>query len=250
MIRAFFLGAYLGLCILLLLPWLVLWSVITGKPDLMYWLAMRAVRFGNWLFGIRVHVEGRENVPPRACVFVANHVSNVDALTFIPSIPCRVAILIKHELMRIPILAAGMRAAQFVEVNRADREAAAASVELAVKRLKEGTSFAIFAEGTRSPDGRLRPFKRGGFTMAIEAGASVVPVSIAGTQLLQPKGRWKMRSGDVWIRYGPAVDASRYTMDQRSELLARVESLVAAGLPPEQQPLENLPEPGTATANR
>jgi 1-acyl-sn-glycerol-3-phosphate acyltransferase len=236
MIRAFLLGAYLGLCILLLLPWLVLWSLITGNPDRMYWLAMRTVRVGNRLFGIRVHVEGLENIPPRACVFVANHVSNVDALAFIPSIPCRVAILIKKELMRIPILAAGMRAAQFVAVDRSDREAAAASVELAVKRLKDGVSFAIFAEGTRSPDGRLRPFKRGGFTMAIEAGVPVIPVSIAGTQRLQPKGEWKVRSGDVWVRYGPAVDASSYTMERRAELVARVESLVAAGLPPDQQP--------------
>jgi 1-acyl-sn-glycerol-3-phosphate acyltransferase len=236
MIRAFLLGAYLGLGILLLLPWLVLWSLITGKPDLMYGLAMSAVRVGNRLFGIRVHVEGLENIPPRACVFVANHVSNVDALAFIPSVPCRVAILIKKELMRIPILAAGMRAAQFVGVDRSDREAAAASVELAVKRLKDGVSFAIFAEGTRSPDGRLRPFKRGGFTMAIEAGVPVVPVSIAGTQRLQPKGEWKVRSGDVWVRYGPPVDASSYTMERRAELVARVESLVAAGLPPDQQP--------------
>ena len=248
MIRTILLGSYLGLCILLILPWLVLWSVITGNPDLMYSLAMKAVRAGNRLFGIRVHIEGLHNVPPGACVFLANHVSNVDALAFIPSIPRRVAILIKHELMRIPILAAAMRAAQFIEVDRSDREAAAASVDLAVKCLKAGVSFAIFAEGTRSPDGRLRPFKRGGFTMAIEAGAPIVPVSIAGTQRVLPKGDWKCRSGDVTVRYGPAVDASSYTMERRGELVARVESLVAAGLPPEQRPLEKSPETGVAAS--
>ena len=238
MIRSILLSLYLGLGVLLLLPWLILWSVITGKPDLMYSLAMKIVRAGNRIFGIRVHVEGLENVPRAgACVFIANHVSNLDPLAFIPTIPGRVAIMIKQELMKIPILATGMRAAQFVPVNRSDREAAAASVDLAVKDLKEGISFVIFAEGTRSPDGRLRPFKRGGFTMAIEAGVSVVPVSIAGTQRLQARGEWKVRSADVVIRYGPAVDASAYTMDRREELLERVHSLVAAGLPPEQQPL-------------
>ena len=237
MIRSILLSLYLGLGVLLLLPWLILWSVITGKPDLMYSLAMKIVRAGNRIFGIRVHVDGLENIPRTgACVFIANHVSNLDPLAFIPTIPSRVAIMIKQELMKIPILATGMRAAQFVPVNRSDREAAAASVALAVKELKEGTSFVIFAEGTRSPDGRLRPFKRGGFTMAIEAGVPVVPVSIAGTQRLQPRGEWKVRSADVAIRYGPAVDASSYTMDRREDLLERVHSLVAAGLPPEQQP--------------
>jgi len=245
MIRSIFLSLYLGLGVLLLLPWLILWSVITGKPDLMYSLAMKIVRAGNRIFGIRVHVEGLENVPRTgACVFIANHVSNLDPLAFIPTIPGRVAIMIKQELMKIPILATGMRAAQFVPVNRSDREAAAASVELAVKELKEGTSFVIFAEGTRSPDGRLRPFKRGGFTMAIEAGVPVVPVSIAGTQRLQPRGEWKVRSADVFIRYSPAVDASAYTMDRREELLERVHALVAAALPPDQQPLTNEPRPG------
>jgi 1-acyl-sn-glycerol-3-phosphate acyltransferase len=249
MIRTLLLGSYFATCIVLVLPWLILWSVITGSPDRMYSLAMKAVRAGNRVFGIHVHVEGLENIPPGACMFVSNHVSNVDAIAFIPSIPRRVAILIKQELLRIPILAAGMRLAEFVPVDRSDREAAAASVELAVKRLKEGVSFAIFAEGTRSADGRLRPFKRGGFTIAIDAGTPIVPVSIAGTQRLLPKGAWKVRSGDVVVRYGPAVDSSSYSIDRRGELLARVQSLVAAGLPPEQQPLEDSPQsgPGAAT---
>lgn len=243
MIRTLLLGVYFGICVVLVLPWLILWSVIVGDPELMYSLAMKAVRAGNRVFGIRVHVEGLENIPPVACVFVSNHVSNVDALAFIPSIPRRVSILIKKELLRIPILATGMRCAQFVPVDRSDREAAAASVELAVNLLKEGLSFAIFAEGTRSPDGRLRQFKRGGFTMAIDAGVPIVPVSIAGTQRLLPKGEWKLRSGDVVVRYGPAVDPSLYTIERRGELLARVQSLVAAGLPAEQQPVDAAPAP-------
>jgi 1-acyl-sn-glycerol-3-phosphate acyltransferase len=250
MIRTLLLGSYFATCIILVLPWLILWSVITGSPDRMYSLAMKAVRAGNRVFGIHVHVEGLENIPPGACMFVSNHVSNIDAIAFIPSIPRRVAILIKQELLRIPILAAGMRLAEFVPVDRSDREAAAASVELAVKRLKEGVSFAIFAEGTRSADGRLRPFKRGGFTIAIDAGTPIVPVSIAGTQRLLPKGEWKVRSGDVVVRYAPAVDSSSYSIDRRGELLARVQSLVAAGLPPEQQPLEDSPQFGPGAAPR
>jgi 1-acyl-sn-glycerol-3-phosphate acyltransferase len=147
------------------------------------------------------------------------------------------AILIKHELFRIPILSTGMLRAQFVPVDRSDKEAASATVDIAVRTLKSGVSFAIFPEGTRSRDGRLRRFIRGAFTVAIQAGVPVVPVSIAGTQFVMRKGDWFISPGEVTVRFGRSVDASQYKIEQRSELLARVESLVAAGLPPEQQPL-------------
>ena len=156
MIRTLLLALFFTLAIVLVLPWLILWSVIIGNPDLMYRLAMKVVRTGNRIARIRVRVEGLENIPPGACVFISNHVSNADALVFIPAIPRRVAILIKQELFRIPILSTGMRRAQFIPVDRSDREAAAASAEVAMRTLKEGLSFAIFAEGTRSADGHLR----------------------------------------------------------------------------------------------
>lgn len=236
MIRTLLLGLYFGLAVILALPWLILWTVITGSPELMYRMAMRVVRLGNRMVGIRVRIEGLENIPAGACLFISNHASNVDAVTYIPAIPRRVAILIKRELLRIPILSTGMRRSDYIPVDRSDREAAAV-IDVAVRTLKRGLSLAVFAEGTRSPDGRLRPFKRGAFNMAIEAGVPIVPVSIAGTQRLQKKGSWIVRPGEAIVRYGPAVETSSYTMKRRSELVSRVESLVAAGLPAEQQPL-------------
>jgi 1-acyl-sn-glycerol-3-phosphate acyltransferase len=239
MIRAIFVYVYIGLALVLVLPWLILWTVITGNPDALYRAAMKAVRFVLRLVGVRVRVEGIENIPQGVCIFAANHISSIDPLTFIPVIPRRVAILVKKELFRIPILSRAMRLSQFVAVDRADREAAASSVDVAVERLKRGLSLAVYPEGTRSPDGRLRPFKRGTFAMAIAAGVPIVPVSIVGAQRLMQKGSWKIRAGEAVIRFGPAVDASEYTPDRRNELLVRVESLVAAGLPEEQRPLSH-----------
>jgi len=236
MMRTIALALYFSLALLLVMPWLLLWSALAGSPDLMYACAMKAVRLGNRIVGIRVRIEGVDKIPAGPCVFAANHISAVDPLAFVPAIPRRVSLLVKRELFRVPILASAMRFAQFVPVDRGDPEAAAASVETAVERLKEGLSFAVYAEGTRSRDGRLRPFKKGAFVMAIQTGAPVVPVSISGAQHLMRKGDWVLHPGEVLVRFGPAVDASPYTMDQRSELLARVESLVAAGLPPDQRP--------------
>jgi len=113
----------------------------------------------------------------------------------------------------------------------------AASVDAALPLLKQGASFLIFAEGTRSRDGRLRPFKLGSVRMAIEAGVPLVPVSIVGSHLIMRKKNWALYPGEVSVHFGPAVDAAEYTMDRRAELLTRIESLVAAGLPPDQQPL-------------
>ncbi len=237
MIRTCLLALFFALAIIFGLPWLVLWTVLTHKPDFMYAIAMKVVRFGNRLAGIRVRAAGLENIPVQPCAFIANHTSNMDPLVFIPAIPRRVGILVKRELFRIPIFSSAMIRADFTPVDRRDRESSGKSISAAAQILKDGLSYAIFAEGTRSTDGRLRPFKKGGFTMAIEAGAPIVPVSIAGTQRLLRKGSWIITPGEAKVIFGPAVDASAYTVENRGELIQRVESLVASALPPEQQPL-------------
>jgi 1-acyl-sn-glycerol-3-phosphate acyltransferase len=235
--RTILILVYFSLLLVLVLPWLILWTILTGNPGRMWKVAMSAVRFSMRIGGVRVRVEGVENIPPGVCVFAANHISNVDPLAFVPAIPGRVSLLVKKELFRIPILSTAMRLVEFVPVDREDKEAAASSVDVAVERLRAGTSFAVYPEGTRSPDGRLRAFKKGAFVMAIQAGVPVVPVSIVGAQTLLRKGDWRLHPGEVSILFGPAVDASKYTMEHRSELLARVQYLVAAGLPEDQKPL-------------
>jgi len=237
MIRTVFVATSLVLAVIFLLPLLVLWSLIAGNPDLMYGLAMKLVRLETRLLGIRVRVEGVDKVPSGPCIFVANHASSIDPMAFIPAIPRRVGILAKQELFRIPIFGTAMRVAEFVPVDRGNKESASAAASLAVQRLKKGLSFVIFSEGTRSPDGRMRPFKRGAFTLAIEAGIPVVPVSIVGAHRLMKKGEKIVRRGSVTIRFAEPIDASAFTFEQRDELLARVQNAVAAGLPPDQQPL-------------
>jgi 1-acyl-sn-glycerol-3-phosphate acyltransferase len=238
-------GILTGLAVLLGLPCLILWTWISGNPDVMYRVSMNFCRFAIRLLGIRVRVEGIENIPPGACIFAANHVSNLDGVILLPAIPRRISLFAKRELFRLPVLGLGMRLAGFVAVDRVGRQAAA-GIATAVDTLKQGLSVFIFPEGTRSSDGRLQPFKKGAFAMAIEAGVPVVPVSIAGTYRLLRRGEWIVRPGEVALRFGPAVDASAYTINQRAELLARVESLVAAGLPPDQKPGPQ-PAPTTGT---
>jgi len=234
-IRTIFVLLYLSLALVFVMPWFILWGVLMNSPDPMYRAAVRAIRIGNRIVGIRVHIEGLENIPAGVCIFAANHASAVDPCVLLPVLPRRVSFIVKKELFRVPIFSAGMRLAQFISVDRADREAAAASVNAAAARLKRGRSFAIFPEGTRSPDGYLRPFKKGAFVMAIDAGVPVVPVSIAGTYSIMPRGEWVIRAGNVTVRFGAPVNAAEYSLDRRADLLARVQALVATALPHDQR---------------
>jgi 1-acyl-sn-glycerol-3-phosphate acyltransferase len=100
-------------------------------------------------------------------------------------------------------------------------------------------SFLIYPEGTRSPDGRLLPFRRGAFVLAIKAGVPVVPVACSGAHRVLAKNSYRIRPGDVVVRFCPAIDAAEYPMAHRNELAKRVHDAIAAALPPDQQPAES-----------
>jgi 1-acyl-sn-glycerol-3-phosphate acyltransferase len=237
MIRTIAVMLYVLPALVFVLPLLILWTLMTGDANFMYWVFIGALRVAMRIAGIHIRVEGTENIPPGVCVFASNHASNIDPVALVPNIPRRVALLAKKEVFSVPILSKALHLAKLVPVDRADREAAAESVDIAVKYLKEGLSFLVYPEGTRSPDGHLLPFKKGTFVMAIRAGVPVVPVSLAGTQRLMRKGDWTLHPGEVVVRYGPLVDASEYSPDQRDLLRQSVQDFVAAGLPEDQKPV-------------
>lgn len=239
MIRTLAVGVFLLLYLVLVAPWFVFYAALTRRIEPLYRAGVGGAKFAMRLGGIRVRVEGAENIPAGVCIFVANHVSNADPPAVVAAIPRRVALLAKKEVYRVPVLAQALRLAGFVAVDRSNTDAARASVEAALERMREGLSFLVFPEGTRSPDGRLRPFKKGSFLMAIRAGVPLVPVSVAGSHRVLPKGKWRIRPGVVVVRFHPPVNAAEYAIEQRDELVARIERLVASGLSEEQQPLQN-----------
>lgn len=242
MIRTIAVALFSALSILVLLPWLMLWTAISGDADFMYWTSMKFVRAALRLAGIRFRVEGVENIPARACVFACNHASNADPPVLVLAIPRRLTILVKSEVFRIPILSTGMRQAGFVKVDRTAKEGSVDLNEVA-DHLRNGLSLLVFAEGTRSPNGRLRPFKKGAALMAIHAKAPIVPMAIIGTPRIMPKGDWRLHPGEVTVRFCPAIDASRYAIDERTELSERVEAAVAEALPADQKPFTSGGQP-------
>jgi 1-acyl-sn-glycerol-3-phosphate acyltransferase len=206
------------------------WSALRGDFGAMYRWGMASMRLGVRAAGIRVRVEGRENVPAgRPCIFMSNHVSNLDPPVLLPYIPGRTSVFLKQELMNIPLLGTAMRMGKFVPVSRGrSREEAEKSVRAAAEALRAGLHITIFPEGTRSRDGRLLPFKKGAFFLAADTGAPIVPVVISGTAGMMRKGSLKVVPGEAVVRFLPVVEPGDYAT--REELMAAVRERMEAVL--------------------
>lgn len=206
-------------------------TLLTGNVGPLYatgcWIARVAIRIA----GIRLRVTGREHIPAgRACIFMANHVSNLDPTALIPRIPGRTSAFLKSSLMRIPILSFAFRLADFVPVSRDGRqESAIESVRIARIVLAKGLHITTFVEGTRSIDGRMLPFKKGPFFLAMEADAPCIPVSIHGTESMMPKGSVRLRRGEAHITFHPPLQPSSFS--SREDLMLAVRASIASGLP-------------------
>jgi len=207
------------------------WRVITGNLMPLYRGSMWVVRMGLRAGGIRVEVVGLERVPAGvACVFMANHVSNLDPPVLLPLIPGRTSVFLKRSLMKIPILGYGMRLADFVPVDRGGNvEGAVESTEIAKSLLAKGISITTFVEGTRSRDGRLQAFKKGPFYLGMESGAACVPISISGTETMMRKGSLKVRPGVARVVFHAPLYAKDFA--DRDGLMAAVRAAIALGLP-------------------
>jgi 1-acyl-sn-glycerol-3-phosphate acyltransferase len=210
---------------------LIPWAMITGNVNPLYNAAQRIVRLAFRLARIRVETTGLERVPAHtACIFMANHVSNLDPPALIPRIPGRTSAFLKRSLMKIPVLGYGMKLGEFVPVDRDGRvESAIESVEIAKRVLAKGIHITTFVEGTRSRDGRLLPFKKGPFYLAKETGAPCVPISIHGTEGMMAKGSLRVRPGMVHITFHAPIDPNRF--ETREELMEAVRAAVSSGLP-------------------
>ncbi len=212
------------------------YTLLVGDISLLYRVAMWITNAGVRAAGIKIEMTGLENVPPgRSCIFMSNHVSNLDPPVVLPLLPGRSSVLLKKELMNIPILGKAMRLAKFVPVERGHRrDAAQASVEAAADALRSGLHILVYPEGTRSRDGRLSTFKKGPFFLAQETEAPIVPIALSGTQTMMHKGSNAILPGLARIQMLPAIEPSNY--ETREELLLAVRSAIAGALPPEMKP--------------
>jgi 1-acyl-sn-glycerol-3-phosphate acyltransferase len=194
------------------------------------WAAYTGVR----IIGVEVDVRGLEDFDKNGTyIYMCNHVSNLDPAIVVPMIPRRTSVMVKKELFAVPLLSKAMMLASFVPVDRRNREAAIASMEHATDVMKAGVNMTAFPEGTRSPDGKLLPFKKGPFHLAMESGVPVLPMTIFGTEKMMPKNTWKIGKGKATLIFHPPISPKDFS--DKDELMKAVRDKIASGLPEEMR---------------
>jgi len=225
-----FLVLFVPLASLIAFPW----TFITGKISFLYWCGMNFTRAAVWLTGTRIQTQGLENLDQAGTyIFMSNHVSNLDPAILVPLIPRRTSVLAKKEIWRIPVLARALDLGEIVPVERHHREAAIQSIRKASQVMQHGINMTVYPEGTRSPDGRLLPFKKGPFHLAMETGFPIVPVTMLNTFEMMPKGKWAATGGTATVVFHPPIDPK--TFSSREELTQVVAAAIKSALPPERQ---------------
>jgi 1-acyl-sn-glycerol-3-phosphate acyltransferase len=160
--------------------------------------------------------------PARPYVFMANHLSAADIWALFVAVPFPVRMIAKKQLGAIPIFGWAMRAGRFIFIDRQNPLAARRSIDEAARRIRAGQSVLIFPEGTRSRDGTLGPFKKGGFHLAIASGAEIVPVAIRGSREIMPRGSMLIHPGAITVELGAPIQTEGLDDDARRGLTERV----------------------------
>lgn len=183
--------------------------------------------------GVKVEVVQRAPLDPkRPYIVMANHASMIDIWAVFLAVPVPFRFIAKKQLGAIPLFGWAMRAGRFIFIDRQNAASARRSIAEAARRIKSGQSVVIFPEGTRTRDGRLNPFKKGGFHLALDSGADIVPVAIHGSRALMPRGSALMRAGTVRVDIGEPITTAGLRPSDRDALATRVRDKIAEMLGP------------------
>ena len=177
--------------------------------------------------GIKVDVKGLANIDlGKSYIYMANHRSNFDIPVLLGCLPIQFRWLAKAELFKIPIFGRAMSGAGYVKIDRSNRVSAIRSIDEVAAKMKNGVSVMIFPEGTRSQDGHLKSFKKGGFVMAVDTGVPIVPIILRGTRSIMAKGSWRIKPDKVALFIEKPIDTSGFTRDNKEDLIKKVRGVI------------------------
>jgi len=196
------------------------------------WHARLWARLGLRLNGITLTLDGTEHLPAGPVIFMSNHQSNFDILALLAALPRQIHWIAKKELFEIPFFGPSMRRGGYIPLDRSDGRKALQSMDEAAATIHQGKSVVLFPEGTRTTDGNLLPFKRGGFILARKAAVPVVPVTINGSGRINPAGQIRMYSGNIRITMHPPLVAGTELRRSEAEtwMMEAVRGSIESGL--------------------
>ncbi|PTL76955.1 1-acyl-sn-glycerol-3-phosphate acyltransferase [Vitiosangium sp. GDMCC 1.1324] len=211
-------------------PVTVVVAIVTLNPGATVWVARELWSpILIWISGAKVVVSGQENVDPkRPTVYVSNHQSTLDIPIHFVAVPVNFRYVAKHQLKYVPLIGWYLLMAGHIFINRSRREKAIASLNEAARKIRGGTSVFLYPEGTRSDDGRVLPFKKGPFALALKARVPVVPITIEGSGTVMPKNSWNIKPGVVHVKIGKPIDTTAFAEDDREGLARAVRDVIIA----------------------
>lgn len=171
--------------------------------------------------GVKVRFQGLENLSLESPqIVVANHQSWFDVFSLAAELPVRYRFVAKKELGTIPVFGKAWKSCGHVSVDRGNREAAIEALDQAWREVhEEKLTMILFPEGTRSPDGRLKAFKKGAFVLAIQGQVPLVPVAVLGSREIMAKAESRIRSGEILIKIGRPISTQGATIRERNRLM-------------------------------
>ena len=181
--------------------------------------------------GVKVIIEGAENIDDSSPkVYMSNHQSAFDIYALLGGLPVGFRFIMKQELMNIPIFGYASKKAGYIGLERKDPRKAIKSMNDAANRIKNGSSVLIFPEGTRSPDGTLLEFKKGGFHLAVKSGCDIVPISIVGSREINPARSIIIHSGIIRIKIGKPIAVKEFSRHDMDKLMSETKNAINTGL--------------------
>ena len=180
-----------------------------------------------WANRVKVKFEGMEHLKEEGpYIFMSNHQGSYDIFALLGHLPFQFKWLAKKELFSIPFFGWAMAVAGYISIDREGTRETVEAMNKAAERIRDGMSVVIFPEGSRSPDGTIQPFKKGGFTLAMKAKVPIVPLALTGSREIMPKGRLTASSGEIRIRMGRPIETAPYSIKSRKDLMEKVRGMV------------------------
>jgi 1-acyl-sn-glycerol-3-phosphate acyltransferase len=228
MIRFLFLNAFIVIHSVLFSLWGMVLSVFDRSGSIVHrYCAVPWAKTILFICRVKVEVRGLENVKansPR--IYMSNHQSYFDIFTLLAGLPVDFKFILKQELMKIPFLGWAMKGARYISIDREDGRQAIISMNRAAERIRNGASVLIFPEGTRSEDGVVGEFKKGGFLLALKSGCDIVPMAIAGSRNIVPKGSRKVNRGTIFFNIGKPIPVAECSKREMNQLIEKVRAEV------------------------
>lgn len=220
--------------------WAAIATVVLGIPVMVAGLLSRT---GNLAFSIsklwaytmlavslvRTQIKNKEKIQKgTSYIIISNHQSLYDIISLVTTLGIQYRWFIKKEVLKIPIFGYALYASRNIFIDRSNTERAIESINRGIKRLPKGASVMVFAEGTRSPDGKIHEFKKGGFMVAVAHKMPILPVTVNGSRRVMPKGSLVFKPGKIQVVVGDPIDTSGYTADTVDELINKTRQIISS----------------------